>query len=233
LERTFKSASPKRVALRSGIQGTSFYRLKWLPSALPPTPHHFDRMALSAANVVADPFAGAEPAKGPSIDWTTTISFRRYILDLGLGVAEAMDTAQRGTGLGWDELIRRSLDAASAEERKRIYSGERTDHLDPAEAHSLDDAIRPYLEQIEAIQRLDAHHSHGEPSARASREIAKRLRNRIPARAFPLATGRRSCTGSATCSMVRNQYGNAGHNKAPIGDTVDKVARFEFGAICL
>jgi hypothetical protein len=58
-------------------------------------------------------------------------------------------------GLGWDELIRRSLDAASAEERKRIYSGERTDHLDPAEAHSLDDAIRAYLEQIEAIQRLD------------------------------------------------------------------------------
>jgi hypothetical protein len=99
-------------------------------------------MALSAANVVADLFAGREPAKGPSIDWTTTISFRRHILDLGLGVAEAMDTAQRRTGLGWDgalELIRRSPDAASVEERKRIYSGAGTDHLDPAEAHSLDE----------------------------------------------------------------------------------------------
>ena len=147
------------------------YRLKGAPAPLPPTHKHFNRVALSAAHVVADPFAAREPAEGPSIDWNATISFRRHILDLGLGVAEAMDTAQRGMGLDWDnalELIRRSLDAASSEERKRIYSGAGTDHLNPAEAHSLETVIRAYLEQIEAIQRLD-----GRIILMASRALAR------------------------------------------------------------
>jgi len=147
------------------------YRLKGAPAPLPPTHKHFNRIALSAAHVVADPFAAREPAEGPSIDWNATISFRRHILDLGLGVAEAMDTAQRGMGLDWDnalELIRRSLDAASPEERKRIYSGAGTDHLNPAEAHSLETVIRAYLEQIEAIQRLD-----GRIILMASRALAR------------------------------------------------------------
>ena len=112
-----------------------------------------------------------EPAEGPSIDWNATISFRRHLLDLGLGVAEAMDTAQRGMGLDWDnalELIRRSLDAASPEERKRIYSGAGTDHLNPAEARSLETVVRAYLEQIEAIQRLD-----GRIILMASRALAR------------------------------------------------------------
>ncbi len=136
----------------------SRYRLKGAPAPLPPTHKHFNRVALSAAHVVADPFAAREPAQGPSVDWNATISFRRHILDSGLGVAEAMDTAERGMGLDWDgalELIRRSLEAASPDERKRIYCGAGTDHLDPAEAHSLDDVIRAYLKQVEAIQRLD------------------------------------------------------------------------------
>jgi hypothetical protein len=147
------------------------YRLKGAPAPLPPTHKHFNRVALSAAHVVADPFAAREPAEGPSIDWNATISFRRHILDLGLGVAEAMDTAQRGMGLDWDnalELIRRSLDAASPEERKRIYSGAGTDHLNPAEAHSLETVIRAYLDQIEAIQRLD-----GRIILMASRALAR------------------------------------------------------------
>jgi hypothetical protein len=147
------------------------YRLRGAPAPLPPTHKHFNRVALSAAHVVADPFAAREPAEGPSIDWNATISFRRHILDLGLGVAEAMDTAQRGMGLDWDnalELIRRSLDAASPEERKRIYSGAGTDHLNSAEAHSLETVIRAYLEQIEAIQRLD-----GRIILMASRALAR------------------------------------------------------------
>ena len=52
------------------------------------------------------------PGSTPRIDWERTLAFRHYLWDLGLGVAEAMDTAQRGMGLDWtgaQELIRRSL----------------------------------------------------------------------------------------------------------------------------
>ena len=45
----------------------------------------------------------AIPWLTPAIDWDATIRFRHYLWDLGLGVAEAMDTAQRGMGLGWPE----------------------------------------------------------------------------------------------------------------------------------
>jgi hypothetical protein len=147
-----------KISLPDEHGKTSPYRLKASPVPLAPAPHLFNRVVLSAAHVVANPFAAHEPALAPSIDWNATISFRRYLLDLGLGIAEAMDTAQRGMGLDWGgalELIRRSLEAASPDDRKRIYSGAGTDHLDPAEAHSLDDVVRAYLKQIEAIQRLD------------------------------------------------------------------------------
>src|SRR3954468_7790426 len=75
----------------------------------------FSRIAYAAAQVVADPLADREPWLDAAIDWDSTIAFRRYLWSLGLGVAEAMDTAQRGTGMNWPnslELIRRSLDAA-------------------------------------------------------------------------------------------------------------------------
>ena len=67
--------------------------------------------------MVADPLADNDPWLTPAIDWDRTIAFRKYLWSLGLGVAEAMDTAQRGMGLDWPtslELIRRSLDAAQA-----------------------------------------------------------------------------------------------------------------------
>ncbi len=135
------------------------YWLTGEPAPLPTAPHHFNRIALSAAHAVANPFAAREPTLGASIDWNATMAYRRYLLDLGLGLAEAMDTAQRGMGLGWDaalELVRRSMEAASPDERKRIYAGAGTDHLDPAEVHTLDGVVRAYLQQIEAIQKLDA-----------------------------------------------------------------------------
>ena len=61
----------------------------------------FNRIAYSAAHVVADPFADNDPWLDAAIDWDKTIAFRHYLWDLGLGVAEAMDTAQRGMGLDW------------------------------------------------------------------------------------------------------------------------------------
>ena len=72
------------------------------------------RTAYAAAHVVADPLAGNDPWISPAIDWETTLKFRHRLWDLGLGVAEAMDTAQRGMGLDWPmalELIRRSVAA--------------------------------------------------------------------------------------------------------------------------
>jgi hypothetical protein len=76
-----------------------------------------NRVAFSAAHVVADPLADNDPWLTAAIDWDRTIAFREHIWDLGLGVAEAMDTAQRGMGLDWPtslELIQRSVRAAKA-----------------------------------------------------------------------------------------------------------------------
>jgi hypothetical protein len=147
------------------------YAMKATPIAVPAGPHRFNRVAFSAAHVVADPFAATEPSVGPAIDWKGTLAFRRHLLDLGLGVAEAMDTAQRGGGLDWSgarELIGKSLQAASPEERERIFSGVGTDQLGPEEAHSLDDVVRAYAEQIEAVQALG-----GRLIVMASRALAR------------------------------------------------------------
>ena len=54
-----------------------------------------------AAHVVADPLADNDPWLDAAIDWDATLAFRHHLWDLGLGVAEAMDTAQRGMGLDW------------------------------------------------------------------------------------------------------------------------------------
>jgi hypothetical protein len=135
--------------------GPTRYTMRGTPVHLPPGPHKHSRLAFSAAHVVADSFSDTEPSGNAAIDWDKTIAFRRRLLDLGLGIAEAMDTAQRGFGLDWNaalELITRSLDAATPEERDRIFSGVGTDHLSPEDAHTLDDVVGAYGEQIEAVQ---------------------------------------------------------------------------------
>jgi hypothetical protein len=117
----------------------------------------FNRVAFAAAHVVADPFTNADPSGSPAIDWKRTLAYRRYLLDLGFGIAEAMDTSQRGMGLDWPnalELIRRSLKDAG-KRAQLIYSGCGTDHLDPKDARSLDDVVKAYLEQLHAIQKLN------------------------------------------------------------------------------
>src|SRR5260370_5160974 len=121
------------------------------PAARPP----FNRIAYAAAHVVADPLADADPWLEGAIDWERTIAFRRHLWSLGLGVAEAMDTAQRGMGLDWPtslELIRRTLAAARDFSGALIGCGAGTDHLDGSA--SLDDVIRAYEEQCAAIENL-------------------------------------------------------------------------------
>ncbi len=117
----------------------------------------FNRVAYAAAHVVADPLADIDPWVGAAVDWEKTIAFRHYLWDLGLGVAEAMDTAQRGGGLDWPgakELIRHALEAAKSRPGVKICCGVGTDHLDPADGLSTDDIIRAYEQQIEAIEAM-------------------------------------------------------------------------------
>ena len=117
----------------------------------------FNRVAYSAAHVVANPLAAHDPWIDCAIDWDATLDFRRDVWRLGLGVAEAMDTAQRGMGMDWPtslELIRRSIDASQDIPGAFLASGAGTDHLKPEDAKSVDDVINAYGEQVAAIEKL-------------------------------------------------------------------------------
>jgi hypothetical protein len=132
---------------------------------------NFNRVVYAATHVVTDPLADNDPWLDAAIDWDKTIAFREYLWDLGLGVAEAMDTAQRVMGLDWSgakELIRRSLEAAKARPGVKIASGVGTDHLDANADVSIDDIIRAYEEQIEAIEAMG-----GQLIVMASRALAR------------------------------------------------------------
>ncbi|MBB3388506.1 hypothetical protein FHT82_001229 [Rhizobium sp. BK275] len=115
----------------------------------------FPRIAFAAAHVVADPLADNDPWLTPAIDWERTLAFRHRLWDLGLGVAEAMDTAQRGMGLGWPEareLIRRALAEAAGRKDALIACGAGTDHLTPGPDVTIDTIISAYEEQIETVE---------------------------------------------------------------------------------
>jgi hypothetical protein len=117
----------------------------------------FNRVAYSAAHVVADPLAAGDPWVDCAVDWDATIAFRRSVWKLGLGVAEAMDTAQRGMGMDWPtslELIRRSIDASKDIPGAFLASGAGTDHLAPSPSVTVDDVIAAYEHQFEAIEKL-------------------------------------------------------------------------------
>jgi hypothetical protein len=133
------------------------YKLTGAPVVVRKGPKSFNRVAFAAAHIVVDPLKTHDPSASPVFDWEKTLAFRHHLIDLGFGIAEAMDTAQRGMGLDWPgahELIRQSL--ASVRDRKdaMIFSGCGTEQLDPSDARSLDDVIAAYLVQLHAIQKL-------------------------------------------------------------------------------
>lgn len=133
-----------------------------------------NRIAFSAVHTVADPFADNDPWLSVAVDWDKTIAFREHVWDLGLGVAEAMDTAQRGMGLDWPtslELITRSV-AAAKRRNALVFSGAGTDHLAVEDAKTIDDVIRAYEEQISAVEKVG-----GRIILMASRALAKLGRN--------------------------------------------------------
>ena len=145
------------------------------PKTFPKPAQPFNRVAYAAAHVVADPLADKEPWLDAAIDWDATIAFRRHLWSLGLGVAEAMDTAQRGMGMSWPaslELIRRSLDAARDFPGALIGSGAGTDHLAPGADVTIGDVIRAYEEQCAAVEKLG-----GRIILMASRALVKAARS--------------------------------------------------------
>ena len=114
-------------------------------------PAFASRVAYAAAHVVIDPVASPDPVDCAVIDWDATLAFRRHLWSLGFGVAEAMDTAQRGMGLDWPraaELIRRSC----AEATGPIACGVNTDQLDPRVTPTLDSVISAYEEQCAFVE---------------------------------------------------------------------------------
>jgi hypothetical protein len=141
-----------------------------------PTPGvKFNRIAYSAAHVVADPLAAIDPWLQCAVDWDATIAYRQRLWSLGLGVAEAMDTAQRGMGLDWPtslELIRRSLDAAQDVPGALVASGCGTDHLVLENVKTVDEVIAGYEEQMAAIEKLG-----GKLIVMASRALARVARS--------------------------------------------------------
>lgn len=148
------------------------YTLQGRPPVVPQQGAAFSRIAYSAAHVVANPLAAIDPWLQCAVDWDATIAYRQRLWSLGLGVAEAMDTAQRGMGLDWPtslELIRRSLDAArDFGPGALVASGCGTDHLMLEDVKSVDDVIRGYEEQMEAIEKLG-----GKLIVMASRALAR------------------------------------------------------------
>jgi hypothetical protein len=120
-----------------------------LPDATGPA--FASRVAYAAAHVVIDTIASRDPFECAAIDWESTLAYRRNLWSLGFGVAEAMDTAQRGMGLDWPraaELIRRSC----AEANGAIACGVNTDQLEPQVAPTLDAIIAAYEEQCEVVE---------------------------------------------------------------------------------
>ncbi|MFJ8906008.1 dihydrodipicolinate synthase family protein [Streptomyces sp. NPDC102351] len=133
------------------------YEPRTEPLALAPGAPLTSRTVFSAAHVVADPYADVTPDSPAAVDWDATLAFRRHLWAHGLGVAEAMDTAQRGMGLDWAgaaELIRRSAAEAKAA-GGRIACGVGTDQLTGGPA-TLAEVRAAYEEQLAVVEESGA-----------------------------------------------------------------------------
>ncbi|MEU6280031.1 dihydrodipicolinate synthase family protein [Streptomyces sp. NPDC047028] len=143
------------IRLPDGTGGWSTYEPRGAPLALTPGAPLTSRTVFAAAHVVADPYADTTPDGPAAVDWDATLAFRRHLWSHGLGVAEAMDTAQRGMGLDWAgaaELIRRSA-AEAAAVGGRIACGAGTDQIasgSPAEVRAA------YEEQLAVVEESGA-----------------------------------------------------------------------------
>ncbi|MET9394289.1 dihydrodipicolinate synthase family protein [Streptomyces sp. NPDC006624] len=143
------------IRLPDGDGSTRTYEPRTEPLAVTSGAPFTSRTVFSAAHVVADPYADVSPDSPAAVDWDATLAFRRHLWSHGLGVAEAMDTAQRGMGLDWAgaaELIRRSAAEARAV-GGLIACGVGTDQL---ASGTLEDVRRAYEEQLALVEESGA-----------------------------------------------------------------------------
>jgi len=124
------------------------------PVTAPPGPIK-SRVGMAAVHVVADPLASVNPTLEVALDWDATLRFRHHVWSLGLAVAEAMDTSQRGMGFDWrtaKELLRRSVAEAKTVSGALLASGAGTDLLEPGPRVTIADVEAAYEEQCAWIE---------------------------------------------------------------------------------
>src|SRR5699024_8161035 len=125
------------------------------PIVIPEGESFKSRVAFAAVHVVADPFSNTDPINDSAIHWEDTLKYRHYLWSQGLGVAEAMDTAQRGMGLNWghaQEIIQRSVKEAQSV-NGLIACGAGTDHLEPNPNLTIDEVLAAYEEQCAFVEK--------------------------------------------------------------------------------
>jgi hypothetical protein len=131
------------------------YTLSGQAPVVPPAGPIQSRVGMAAVHVVADPLANINPTLDVAVDWEATLAFRRYLYSMGLAVAEAMDTAQRGMGFPWSsakELIARSVAEAKSIPGAVIASGAGTDDLQPGPRVTVADVEAAYEESCGYIE---------------------------------------------------------------------------------
>ena len=150
--------------------GTREYRLQPAPAWSRPSAPITSRHAYAAAHVIPEVTADNTPGAPARLDWDATLAYRHELWSYGLGVADAMDTAQRGMGLDWaatQQLIKRTgAEAASVvaargaatagkSVRDLVSCGAGTDQLDPADlpsgAAGIKAVLDAYREQVAVV----------------------------------------------------------------------------------
>ncbi|SEE49656.1 Protein of unknown function [Arthrobacter alpinus] len=134
-----------------------------------PTALITSRKVYAAAHVTPKVLGTNVPGAPADIDWDATLAFRRELWSWGVGIADAMDTAQRGMGLDWAatrQLINRSAAEAALiatperTVRDLLACGAGTDQLDPAAVEpgeaGLAAVLAAYREQIAVVEASGA-----------------------------------------------------------------------------
>jgi Protein of unknown function (DUF993) len=160
------------------------YRLTGDPLLIRAPSVQLTRTAFAAAHIVSDPLKERSPwDTRPAVDWDATLGFRIGLWDQGLGLAEAMDTAQRGMGVDWPtarELIERTMMAAKTHPMKpRVVCGAGTDHAALSDMRGADAIIAAYELQMAAIEaaggQLILMASRAFTAIRADEEIYRKV----------------------------------------------------------
>ncbi|MFD4960012.1 dihydrodipicolinate synthase family protein [Microbacterium sp. NPDC058389] len=191
------------------------------------------RVAYAAAHVVPKTWADNTPGQPAEVDWDATLDFRRAVYSWGLGVADAMDTAQRNMGL--DAAATRDLIARSAqvarEEGGSVVVGVNTDHVD-GERISIDQVIDAYKTQLHFTEEQGAG-----PVLMASRHLARVAESADDYRRVYREVLQSAATpvvlhwlGTAFDPVLEGYFGSTDWREASavlldiIGENVDKVA---------